>query len=175
LAEKCNKISWMQQQFNRGEPPLKDGRLVILPYVIKPHSYQPNVDQQELITACQPICDTVHRLFPNTRFIRGEIATLPPGVKLGWHVDPMWFHEHCHRIHVPIITDVSCVQLWNGHEQHLDIGKIYEINNRVRHSAHNSSDIFRIHVILDLCDNTTWMEFVQKGGNPNAMTCDPQL
>jgi Aspartyl/Asparaginyl beta-hydroxylase len=175
LAEKCNQISWAQQQYTRGEPPLKEGGLIVLPYVIKPQNYQVSSEQQELIDLCAPIVDKLALLFPRARFIRGEIATLPPGVELGWHVDPMWFHEHCNRIHVPIITDNSCVQLWQGYQHHLSVGKIYEINNRARHSARNPSSIYRTHLIFDLCDIEKWNKFIHSGGNPNSMTCDPEL
>jgi hypothetical protein len=175
IAEKCKQISWMQTDYSRGEPPLKEGRLVVFPYVIKPRDYSPGVDQRALLELCLPVCTRIREIFSQCIFIRGEIATLPPGVELGWHVDPMWFHEHCHRIHVPIITDSRCVQLWEGSSQHLCAGKIYEINNRRRHSARNGSEDFRVHLIFDLCHETTWADYVSKGGNPNVMTCDPAL
>ena len=100
---------------------------------------------------------------------------LPPGVTLGWHRDPMWFHENCKRIHVPIISNPDCFQLWKGERHHLEIGKMYEINNRRRHSAINGGSTSRVHIILDLCDDDIWTSFISTGGNPDSMTCDPEL
>jgi hypothetical protein len=175
IADQCNKMNWLQVEYSRHEPPLKEGKLVVFPFPIKPRDYHLTDDQRALLELCKPACDRVMSLYPGHVFLRGEVATLMPGVQLGWHRDPAWFHEHCIRIHVPVKTNDACVQLWNEFSQHVEPGNIYEINNRARHSAVNGGDEIRTHLILDICDRSTWEDFMKRGGNPVALTCDPDL
>lgn len=165
----------MLPEYSRNEPPLKDGRLLVFPYVIKPRDHALTIEQVGLLRSCQPICDLVMDYHPGHRFIRGELVMLPPGVTLGWHRDPMWFHEHCRRIHVPVISNPDCFQLWDGERRHLEVGKMYEINNRQRHSAVNGGSEGRVHMIFDICDDRIWTSFISSGGNPNSMTCNPAI
>ena len=168
-------MNWIQEEYARHEPPLKDGKLVVFPFPIKSRDYRLTDDQRTLLELCKPVCDQVISMFDNHVFLRGEVATLMPGVQLGWHRDPAWFHEHCHRIHVPVKTNEKCLQLWRDFSQHLEPGHIYEINNRTQHSAVNNGDEIRTHIILDLCRATTWDLLMKSGGNPVALTCDPDL
>ena len=175
IAGLCNSAGWTGAEYDRNERPLRSGRLVVFPFPIKPRDYAPSAEQRSLLSACRPVCDAVQAMMPDHLFVRGELVMLPPGVTLGWHRDAMWFHEHCRRIHVPVVTNAMCHQLWDGQAVHLEVGTVYEINNRRRHSASNAGSTNRIHVILDLCARDLWHDFIASGGNPNRMTCDPEL
>lgn len=147
----CNQANWAHEKYDRFEPPLKDGRLCMMPYVMI-RDYQKNhtQDQLDLIDSMYPIVDTVMTYFPGYKPVRGEVVNLLPGKQLELHVDIFWFHKFSKRIHVPIYTNDSCVQIFEDREVHLETGNIYEINNRIMHSARNSGTEPRFHLILDL-------------------------
>jgi hypothetical protein len=153
VREKCSQVDWMHSKFHRFEETLTEGRLCTLPYVIRTKDqkiYTP--EQEDLINLAMPIVDEVKKHFPDLTPIRGEIVNLLPGKQLGLHVDIYWFHKHSKRIHVPIQTNDDCFQIFEDREEHLSVGKIYEINNRIMHSARNSGTEPRIHIIIDLMD-----------------------
>ena len=166
IAEKIKSINWEDASCSRDEPPLVQGKLIELPFILV-NNTNPSHHTEELVKLCQPIIDLVHKHFPNCIKVRGEVATVPPGKALDFHVDPHWFHANCHRIHIPIITNDQCFQLWERphYREHLEVGYMYEINNFVYHSAENNGKEYRTHIIIDVCDKTLYMDYVHNGGN----------
>lgn len=167
----CSDVNWNNGTFNRFEKPLADGKLLEFPFPISKKSVLTN-EQQHLLEICNPILDWILQLpkFANFKFVRGEMATLLPTVKLGWHIDPHWFHKHCNRLHIPIITNQLCKQLWIKDSFHMEVGQLYELNNRVEHSAQNFGNIPRIHLIFDIINNDIWQqEIVVNKINPISM------
>ena len=157
LREKCFIVDWMHDKFSRHEPVLSTGRLCTLPYFLRrPEQRTYNTEQEELIEVALPIVDEVLTHFPDLVPIRGEIVNLLPGRELTLHVDVFWFHKHSKRIHVPIYTNIDCVQIFEDREIHLSVGNIYEINNRILHSARNNGKEPRFHLILDLIDKENY-------------------
>jgi hypothetical protein len=82
------KYDWTGKEYNRYEVPLVEGKLVVLPYLI----YHPNQivyteDQLKIVDAVEPIVKTIMDQFPGYTKVRGEVATLPPGVKIKLHYD----------------------------------------------------------------------------------------
>lgn len=147
----CAKVDWSGIQFSRNEPSLADGRLMEFPFPISRHKRQRGDDEWEVLRACEPLLAWIRELrpFQGHRWIRGEVAALRPSVKLGWHIDNKWFHANCRRLHIPLITNEACVQLWRGERHHMEVGWLYELNNRVLHSAANEGQKARVHIILD--------------------------
>ena len=145
--------NWDGREYARYEEPLLRGKLVVLPYLIyRPHQLNYTDTQLKLVNGVKPIVDRIMDYFPGYIKVRGEVATLPPGVKLKLHYDNMWFHANCKRVHVPIITNTQCHQIFEDRTHHLESSKIYEINNRIMHSAANNSSIYRVHLIIDLLE-----------------------
>jgi len=145
------ETDWHDQKFNRNEESLKEGRLCTLPYPIR-NDEQRNysLDQQKLIEAVMPVVSDVLAFMPTFTPIRGEVVNLLPGKELTPHIDIYWFHKYSRRIHIPLYTNNLCAQIFEDREQHLTVGFAYEINNRIMHSARNSGEQPRIHIILDL-------------------------
>jgi hypothetical protein len=165
ISNMCNKIDWSNPIYTRTEYKLADGRLLEFPYLIsKTEIY--TKEQTRFIAECSVLVEHALLFFPDFVKVRGEIATLVPGAELTYHSDDHWFQKFCHRIHIPLITTIDCVQLWDNYSQHLDVGNIYEINNRKTHSARNAGIGIRTHLILDLCDPDIWYPFVNNSGNP---------
>ena len=165
IQELINTVNWFDSKFNRHEESLIEGRLCTLPYPIRNQEQQTySADQEELINAVFPIINQVSNYFPELVKVRGEIVNLFPGKKLGLHKDIYWFHKHSRRIHIPLCTNVDCYQIFEDRKQHLEVGTIYEINNRIMHSACNCGNTNRVHIILDLMTKEKGLEAMQTPG-----------
>ena len=151
VIELFNTINWDTFSYKRHESKLKAGKLLALPYIVYKYDHPFYTEEQKtLIEAIEPVVDEIVKLFPGYVKVRGEIATLLPGVDLPLHTDIVWFHKYSRRIHVPIITNEHCCQKFEDRTFHLEFAKIYEINNRIMHGASNQGKNHRIHLILDL-------------------------
>ena len=60
---------------------------------------------------------------------------------------------HCHRIHIPIVTNEKSIFFVNGEEKNMRGGEIWEIDNEAVHMVENRSDADRIHLIVDWMPN----------------------
>jgi len=146
-----NSINWFDSKFDRTESSLVEGRLCTLPYPIRTEEQKIySNDQEQLIKVVLPIIETVTKYFPDLIKMRGEIVNLLPRKQLELHNDIYWFHKHSRRIHIPVCTNDQCYQIFEDREHHLEVGTVYEINNRIMHSAYNRGTTDRVHIILDL-------------------------
>lgn len=151
FATVCLAADWTHRKYDRYETSLKEGRLCTLPYAIRTEEHKVyTLDQEKILVASKEIVDIVTTIFPNLVKVRGEVVNLLPGKQLDLHVDNYWFHEYSKRIHVPIFTNLDAYLIFENRRVHLEAGYIYEINNRILHSACNSGSTPRIHLILDL-------------------------
>jgi hypothetical protein len=175
IVEACKTAGWDDGNYDRFEKPLKDGKLIEFPMPIARREQNYTVEQKSILAACRALLEWImlRPQFAGYKWIRGEVATLLPGVELGWHKDPQWFHDNCVRLHVPIITNDQCVQLWEGQEFHMSYGYLYELNNRVMHSARNAGHQPRTHLILDLMPEEQWRKSREEGVNPVALVDAP--
>ena len=163
--ELIDTIDWFDSKFNRYEESLLEGRLCTLPYPIRNEEQQTySEDQVKLINAVYPIVNQVSNYFPGLVKARGEIVNLFPGKKLELHKDVYWFHKHSRRIHIPLCTNANCYQIFEDRERHLEVGAVYEINNRIPHSAYNHGNTDRIHLILDLMTKEKGQQAMQTPG-----------
>jgi hypothetical protein len=154
LKKLCINADWSREEYNRYDNNLITGKLITLPYIVSSVTNNINsLEKQGLIDAAQLICEQVIKIFPNHTIVRGEIATILPGTYLKMHEDGFWFHKKSKRIHVPIYTNDKCKQIIEQRLYHFNEGIIYELNNRIKHSAINSGETSRTHIILDLLSN----------------------
>ena len=82
------------------------------------------------------------------RFISILFAKLKPYGELKPHIDGGISVIHNHDIHIPITTNKKCIFKVGEEEEHLEVGKIYEIDNTITHSVTNGSTS-RIHLIVE--------------------------
>jgi hypothetical protein len=151
VISSVTSVDWSQKEFDRGEPSLKDGRLCLLPYLIsKPEQLIPSINKNKILNAIQPLIELVQSNILGYKIIRGEVANLMPGVSLIPHVDIYWFHKVSRRIHIPITTNLNCELTFEGRPYHLEVEKVYEINNRIVHAGYNNGNTDRVHLILDM-------------------------
>ena len=80
------------------------------------------------------------------------IVNLLPGGKVAPHIDPLDYFEIHSRFHVPVITNDGVVFFPdpNSEKEHMPVGYLSRLNNRVIHSVENRSNEFRVHLIADI-------------------------
>lgn len=90
--------------------------------------------------------------YSDGRVNRVMLARLLPGRVIGKHVDSDDSSELPHKIHVPMITN-PCVEFWEEERvYHLEVGRAYEVNNRIVHGGANFGAEARVHLIFDYFD-----------------------
>ena len=117
----------------------------------------PSIDVQRqpgwnrLADAAVPVMDEVIARWypPGGRIIRAVIARMGPGARIDPHHDSHPSFACGHRIHVPIATNPRVRFTVDGRPYHLEVGRVYEINNRKTHSVTNKGTSDRIHLIFD--------------------------
>ena len=77
-------------------------------------------------------------------------ARLSPGGEVSLHRDGGNYLETCHRIHIPIVTHPDCKYIIEENEYYWERGKVYEFDNMREHGVKNRSDIWRIHLLLNI-------------------------
>ena len=66
------------------------------------------------------------------------------------HTDKGDYLSTVRRFHIPIITNDLVSYTVNGERIHMRQGECWEINNLKSHSVLNSSDIDRVHLLIDI-------------------------
>jgi len=98
--------------------------------------------------------------FGSGEFYRVLITKLDPCSTIPPHCDVGLSLMKARRTHIPLITN-SDVEFMVGEDLkpiHLEVGKVYELNNARKHSVFNPTDKFRIHLIIDwLQDKGFWL------------------
>ena len=151
IVSSMTSVDWLQDEFNRNEVTLKDGRLCLLPYLIsRPEQLVPSNNRNNLLKSIHPLIEFILDKISGHKIIRGELVNLLPGVSLVPHIDGYWFHKASRRIHIPITTNSNSMLTFDDRPYHLESGKVYEINNRIMHSGFNFGNTDRIHLILDM-------------------------
>jgi hypothetical protein len=155
------RIDWMESKYDRfkWDIPLLAGRQFMFPYLLGPNKRQYEGDEKYLVDTFMSLSSFIRDIiFPGCEIIRGEIAGLGADKEVLPHKDHRWFHKHSKRIHVPLVTNEGCFNIFEGREHHLDEGNIYEINNLVSHSAKNVGKSLRFHLIIDIISPELYKE-----------------
>lgn len=151
IINSISKINnWNDPIYSRSENALVSGKLIEFPFKFSNKNRRLNTCAEEILESASKLVNFVNDTFPSYNIVRGEVATLMPGCKLTPHVDNAEFHKVSRRLHIPIITNDKCLQWWENETTHMEIGTIYELNNRALHSAENLGNTPRTHIIFDL-------------------------
>lgn len=172
LITELHKLDWNSEEFSRPENALKTARVVELPFMERGVN-NTSVSHRYLYDLAKGMLQVVQGHYPGCVFLRGELAALRPGMAATLHRDRRWFHEHSHRLHVPLITNDKCKNIFVDKEYHLNVGTLYEINNRVPHGAYNNGDETRVHCIIDMMPAENINKMILESINRNMYTCEP--
>ena len=78
------------------------------------------------------------------------LAKLRANSDIPMHIDASNSAKEPHKIHIPLITKKEIVMNFSGNNsQHLEVGKSYEVNNRIEHGVSNPTDLDRVHLVFD--------------------------
>ena len=104
-----------------------------------------------LAGAATPLMDEIIARWypPGGRVIRAMVAKLPPEGRIDPHKDMHPSFDCGHRIHAPLATNDRVRFSVDGRPFHLQVGQVYEINNKKLHSVINKGATDRIHFIFD--------------------------
>ena len=84
---------------------------------------------------------------------RLALVVLPPGGYIKPHDDGQHMAHKAHRLHVPL-TSSPRVEYKIGHKKfHMKIGRVYDFNNRWRHSVRHKGKRPRINLFIDYYPN----------------------
>lgn len=98
----------------------------------------------------RPLIFDLMRLYEATRLGRVMITKLPPGGKIGRHVDQGRYSEYYDRVHIILQADGD-FRFYCGEEvAHMKTGEIWWFNNQVEHELLNNGTDDRISLIIDL-------------------------
>jgi tetratricopeptide (TPR) repeat protein len=104
----------------------------------------------------KPLLDFIAENFQHNGFVVRLIFTKLQGHgKIPTHADMGYSLLHCHRIHVPIISNDHVFFRVGGEQKVMRPGEMWEINNATFHAVDNQSDEDRIHMIIDWVPNST--------------------
>lgn len=104
----------------------------------------------------QPIENIISEYFKSDGFIgRLIMAKLSANGEIPPHIDTGYSLLHCHRIHVPLVTNENVIFTIGGEGRNLKVGEMWEINNATVHGVENNSNEDRIHMIIDWIPNST--------------------
>jgi hypothetical protein len=122
--------------------------------------------KKALTIIAQPTVDWLQTLYPDCTPVLVQVATLPVGAELLWHVDCYLYQSRSHKVHIPIRTNPGVLyqtqDLYDDdkpHDFHFEVGNAYEINNIMMHRAINKGDCPRSHLIVDMMETAAIEEW----------------
>ena len=132
--------------------------------------------QEELKTLLLPFVQPY--INSNEILLYLDISHIPPGKRTKVHVDHAAMHQVSRRLHIPIITN-SSVRFAVFHaatikNYHMEVGKVYEVNNQVMHLAANLGTEPRWHMIIDIIDKEIY-EYLIKSNRLLSKGLDPSI
>jgi Aspartyl/Asparaginyl beta-hydroxylase len=130
---------------------------IIFRFVKSMHSHEESYDLKlwaEWSGLILPVMEQATRSFGYKRYAypRVMLARMDPGGIIHPHVDASTSAGFPHKIHVPLQTN-SLVEFYiEPNTYHFEVGKAYEVNNRVLHAVRNRGETARIHLIFEYYD-----------------------
>lgn len=103
-----------------------------------------------LFPEIQALIETgIKPLFPDCDVMWVQLAELPPGGVITPHSDSHIL-ARVHRLHVPLVTHENVLFTIGGETFHLEPDRLYDLNNVAVHSVTNTSDVLRVHLLVDM-------------------------
>jgi hypothetical protein len=165
LRELASKIDWSLPDFARNSGYV-DNAIVRVPYGIRKEPPQPLTPLvQQVLDVFKPVDAYMKTLYTQHVFIKCEMNWIKPNEVVPIHRDNSWWHGHCPRIHVPVITNEQCFWIVEGRSSHLPVGGYYEVNNRKFHSVVNNGDHGRLHLVFDIMEQSVYDDAIAAGIN----------
>ena len=114
-------------------------------YGEEPKRYNQNTDLWYVV---EPLIKRLENFY-NRKAGAIVLVKLKPKTNIIPHTDAGWF-INTHRLHIPIITHPDITFSLTDKKVHLKRGWIYELNNLVEHGVQNTTDVGRVHLMIDI-------------------------
>jgi len=168
LADLAILIDWDLPELQRNDKTLIHP-IIRVPYNVRQEPEQQTTEiHQKVLEKFWPIDDYMQNLFSNYIFIKGEINWSRPKSNLQIHRDPAIWHSLSRRIHVPIVTNNETYIVVENRFHQFEVGKYYELNNRLFHSVVNNGNTGRLHCVFDIMETNKFQETVDNNIDINA-------
>ena len=93
----------------------------------------------------------------NAKALIATLDGMPPGAVIARHNDQgtkLIDYSKAYRCHLPLVTSWEVEFYIDDIANHFPAGKYFEFDNQRFHEVRNNSNIFRIHLVVDLLPNT---------------------
>ncbi len=97
---------------------------------------------------------------------RSRLMGLAPGCEVPFHSDINYHWYKRVRIHIPIITEPSVIFHCGGKSLHMKAGEAWLFDSWKYHRVENNSDVFRVHLVVDISGGSKFWRMVETSGIP---------
>lgn len=98
-----------------------------------------------------PVVDQAISYIQTARGVLTRVALVEmvPGGRIDSHVDGQPMASRAHRLHVPLISPPGVEYKIDGKKLKMQVGKVYDFNNRKNHSVRNKAKRRRVNILID--------------------------
>jgi hypothetical protein len=142
------------------------------------------IDLIKLMVALEP---SIKKLLPLTGIsnpvaVQVDIAHMPPvNGDTVIHTDTRMVQRYARRYNIAIITNPGCYLYHNSYDlekdgvrDHIELGEMWELNNKIPHTAVNYGLTWRTHLVLDVMPREYWEKMLEIYPNPFVKVPNPQ-
>lgn len=105
---------------------------------------------------------------------RSRLMALDPGAEVPIHSDINYHWYKRVRIHVPIVTDPNVIFHCGDKKVHMKAGEAWIFDSWKYHKVTNDSDLFRVHLVIDICGSSRFWRLVERGNVPGLIENTPE-
>ena len=105
---------------------------------------------------------------------RSRLMGLSPGAEVPLHSDINYHWFRRVRIHVPIVTEPSVTFYCADKEINMQAGEAWIFDSWKYHRVCNASDVFRVHLVIDICGSSRFWALSEKGNCPGEAEKTPR-
>ena len=135
------------------------------------HAFDGSMKATEALTS-SPYLNQVVSSFGEV-VARSRLMRLEPGAKVAEHVDFNYHWVSRVRIHVPIVTDPEVVFYCGDEAVHMKAGESWLFDSWRRHRVVNSSNVRRVHLVIDLAGSSRFWQIVRRADTAAPITILP--
>lgn len=99
---------------------------------------------------------------------RTRLMGLAPGAEVPVHSDINYHWYNRVRIHVPIVTAENVIFHCGDQQVNMKAGEAWIFDSWKYHKVVNNSEIFRVHLVIDVCGSSQFWDKVDKGSVLNG-------
>lgn len=97
---------------------------------------------------------------------RSRLMGLEPGCEVPLHSDINYHWYKRVRIHVPIITNPKVIFHCGDQQVNMQSGEAWIFDSWKYHTVKNDSDVFRVHLVIDITGSSKFWDVVKQGRVP---------